>query len=115
MWRREQRSLKVNETYLNLLEKVLNEELSGDRTGLPKFLGHKCDFEGFPAVTTKNYNSRAWSTSYCGFLGDTNVQWLQENHVRIWDAWAKEDGSLRRSMVLNGEVGKGRTEGFMTK
>ena len=88
-------------TYLNLLDRVLNEgtEQSTERALEPLSLfGAQMRYnlnEGFPAVTTKKLQFKSMVYELLWFLrGDTNVKWLQENNVRIWDAWARDDGSL---------------------
>jgi thymidylate synthase len=50
---------------------------------------------GFPLVTTKKLHTRSIIYELLWFLkGETNIAWLKENNVKIWDPWAKEDGSL---------------------
>ena len=88
-------------TYLNLLERVLNEGTERvDRTGTGtlSLFGAQMRYplsNGFPAVTTKKLQFKSMVYELLWFLrGDTNVQWLQDHGVKIWNAWAKEDGSL---------------------
>ncbi len=87
--------------YLDLMAKVLNEGTDrGDRTGTGtrSLFGHQIRFdlsEGFPALTTKKLHLRSIIIELLWFLrGETNIAWLKENGVSIWDEWADEDGEL---------------------
>ena len=87
--------------YQELLQRVMTEGLDrSDRTGVGTraVFGHQMRFnlaDGFPLLTTKKLHLRSIIVELLWFLrGDTNVMWLLENQVSIWDEWADENGDL---------------------
>jgi thymidylate synthase len=87
--------------YLSLLQHVLDNGVKkSDRTGTGTIsvFGHQMRFdleEGFPALTTKKLHLRSIIYELLWFLkGDTNIQYLKDNKVRIWNEWADENGDL---------------------
>lgn len=87
--------------YQQLMEQVLNHGTTkGDRTGTGtiSLFGHQSRYdlsEGFPLVTTKKVHLKSIIHELLWFLaGDTNVKYLQDNGVKIWDAWEGQNGTL---------------------
>ncbi|MGC6522463.1 MAG: thymidylate synthase [Candidatus Micropelagos thuwalensis] len=87
--------------YLTLLEKVMSEGVTRDDrtgTGTKSIFGYQMRFDlskGFPLLTTKKLHLRSIIHELLWFLsGDTNISYLKENGVSIWDDWADENGDL---------------------
>jgi thymidylate synthase len=87
--------------YLHLIKTILSEGIERDDrtgTGTLSVFGHQMRFDlrrGFPAITTKRVHWPSIIHELLWFVsGGTNVRYLQENKVRIWDAWADENGNL---------------------
>lgn len=108
--------------YLDLLQNILdNGVIRGDRTGTgtKSLFGAQLRFDlskGFPLVTTRKVFFKGVIRELLWFLaGDTNIKYLTDHNVHIWDAWADEKGDLVPCTARNGGRGKPKTGGKSTK
>jgi thymidylate synthase len=91
----------ADHVYFELMRRILNEGTAkSDRTGTGSIsvFGHQMRFDlsaGFPLLTTKKCHTRSIIHELLWFLkGETNIQYLKDNRVSIWDEWADENGNL---------------------
>ena len=118
-------SKHVDEQYLDLLQKLITEgTVKTDRTGTGtrSFLGHQMRFDlsaGFPLITTKKVPMKAIIHELLWFMrGDTNLAYLAQNNVHIWDEWPYKAYLKRNNLPIpeiNGEEWKSGMAAFVEK
>jgi len=91
----------VDQTYFDLINDVLTngvEKTDRTGTGTISVFGRQCRYDltkGFPIITSKRVHWKSVVGELLWFLkGDTNIKWLKENGISIWDEWADKDGNL---------------------
>ncbi len=102
-------TIRAMQQYLDLLRRVRTDGIMrGDRTGTgtQSVFGHQMRFDlsqGFPCLTTKKLHLKSIIHELLWFLaGDTNIKYLKDHGVSIWDDWADENGELAPFTVING-------------